>query len=247
LKFTTSHFHQYDTDAVMRSLTLFCFFAAVFTTIITAATDTTSTVALARQWPLVFGFEFTMDGIITSASLPNSSTIPIGITQGSAAYRAEMARLYSICEETARTSTLPAVAKDYLQAAIKQPDADSEVPYRWIGEPVTELRDAVIEAKHAAFRTLADVHGLGDLSIHDHYHALATAPQFIFTALKPNSVRYPFATWEPRMPDDGQDMNQHLLAKEWLKVMVTQFSQVSLSRSQTPSQLCADLVFSDRL
>lgn len=194
-------------------------------TISATVTETDTSTDAARNWPVVFGFEFTMDGIVTSAGLPNGSTVPIGSTQGSAAYRTEMARLYSICEETARTGNLPDVAQEYLSAGAVQ----RKHPMRWMGEPVDALSEAVTAAKRVAFDTLVVEHRVTDLDFDTTLHALAVPPNFIFTALKPVKVTYPLPLWELRAHERETypDMSEQLVAKAWMKIMATQFSEVS--------------------
>lgn len=223
------------TLANMRVFALLLLFGAATTTISSETpADIVITPALPRKWPVVFGFEFTMNGIVTSAGLPNGTTVPIGATQGTLAYRTEMARLYSIYEETARTSTLPAVAQQYYSAGA--PFRWKGNPHHWIGGPVAELRDAVAEAKRAALDTLSQQYGLADaeINVNNTVRAVATPPPFIFTALKPIRARYPLTLWEIRRfdPESYPSMEAQFLAKAWLSIMVVQFSQVRLSSNQ---------------
>lgn len=96
---------------------------------------------------------------------------------------------------------------------------------------MTELSDAVAAAKRAALDTLSSKHGLTDLSIDDTFRAVVAAPQFVFTALRPISARHPYALWELRTHEEEaySDRETQDLAKAWLSIMITQFSQVSSS------------------
>jgi hypothetical protein len=178
--------------------------------------------------PPVFGFEFTLDGVVTSASLPNGTIIPVGITHGSAAYRAEMWQLYATFEGTRQTHINPAVVPHERHPHAGKAVRPRSGPYDWKFGPVTELRDAVTAAKRAALDELAETYGLTDLGYNDTFHALAAVPSFIFTTRKPGN-RGPFDSWQglDRFDQDAVD-SPPLSETAWLTVTVTRFSQVGV-------------------
>ncbi|CZT18248.1 uncharacterized protein RCC_04093 [Ramularia collo-cygni] len=193
---------------------------------VTTYTPTQYPATIWKPWPVVFGFEFTMTGIVTSAGLPNGTNVPVGFTPGSAAYRAEMSRLYSICEEVARTGILPPTAQEWRSAGAPW-RWSSGFPSRWVGESVDALGEAVTAAKNASVAILSEKYGVTYINPRATLHALAVAPNFIFTTMKPITARHPLALWMFRThePEAFPDMATQMVAKAWLNVMVTRFSE----------------------